>query len=31
MESGIDRVACILHDITDRKQAEQTLAEMTGN
>jgi len=26
--SGIDRVACILHDITDRKRAEETLLEM---
>jgi len=29
-KSGIDRVACILHDITDRKQAERALAEMAG-
>jgi PAS domain S-box-containing protein len=27
--NGIDRVACILQDITDRKQAEQALADMT--
>jgi PAS domain S-box-containing protein len=26
--NGIDRVACILHDITDRKRAEKTLLEM---
>jgi PAS domain S-box-containing protein len=27
--NGIDRVACILHDLTDRKRAEQAVAEMT--
>jgi PAS domain S-box-containing protein len=27
--SGVDRVLCILEDITDRKRAEQALAEMT--
>ena len=27
--NGIDRAACILHDITDRKRAEDALAEMT--
>jgi PAS domain S-box-containing protein len=27
--NGIDRAACILHDVTDRKRAEQALAEMT--
>jgi len=26
--NGIDRAACILHDITDRKRAEEALAEM---
>jgi len=26
--NGIDRVACILHDITDRKRAEEALLEM---
>jgi len=26
--NGVDRVACILHDITDRKRAEQALLEM---
>jgi PAS domain S-box-containing protein len=26
---GVDRVACLLQDVTDRKKAEQTLAEMT--
>src|SRR5215831_3789586 len=26
--SGVDRVACILHDITDRKRAEDALLEM---
>ena len=26
--SGVDRVACILHDITDRKRAEEALLEM---
>jgi PAS domain S-box-containing protein len=25
---GVDRVACILHDITDRKRAEESLLEM---
>jgi PAS domain S-box-containing protein len=29
-KSGIDRVVCILHDITDRKQADRALAEMAG-
>lgn len=28
-KNGVDRAACILHDITDRKQAEQTLAGMS--
>jgi PAS domain S-box-containing protein len=27
--NGVDRAACILHDITDRKRAERALAEMT--
>ena len=27
--NGVDRVACILRDITDRKRAEQAVAEMT--
>jgi PAS domain S-box-containing protein len=27
--SGIDRAACILHDITDRKRAEGVLSDMT--
>jgi PAS domain S-box-containing protein len=27
--TGLDRAVCILHDITDRKRAERTLAEMT--
>ena len=27
--NGVDRAACILHDITDRKQAEQVLAGMS--
>ena len=26
--NGVDRVACILHDITDRKRAEEALLEM---
>jgi PAS domain S-box-containing protein len=26
--NGVDRAACILHDITDRKRAEQALADM---
>ena len=26
---GVDRAACILHDITDRKRAEQALADMS--
>ena len=28
-KNGVDRAACILHDITDRKQAEQALAGMS--
>jgi PAS domain S-box-containing protein len=27
-DSGIDRVACIMHDITDRKRAEDALVEL---
>jgi len=26
---GVDRIACIFHDITDRKRAEESLSEMT--
>jgi len=28
-DNGVDRAACILHDITDRKRAEQALADMS--
>jgi PAS domain S-box-containing protein len=28
--NGVDRVACILHDITDRKRAEEALLEMNA-
>ena len=27
--NGVDRAACILHDVTDRKRAEQALADMS--
>jgi PAS domain S-box-containing protein len=28
--NGVDRITCLLQDITDRKKAERVLAEMTG-